>query len=156
MTPATQAVDTEQLITIGELSRRTNLAVSALRYYEELGLLEPDARVSGQRRYRADAVDAVGLIRFLSDLRFTLREIGAMVAAESGARDTWRALAHRKMAELDDLIAKATAARMALDHALRCLQRDVGECPTFWGIVKRHQAGESLALAHAHRDPEPH
>jgi DNA-binding transcriptional MerR regulator len=130
--------------------------VSALRYYEELGLLEPHARVSGKRRYTADAVDTVGLIRFLCDLHFTLSEIGSMMGAEAGAQDTRRALKRRKMAELDDLIAKATAARVALDHGLRCPHPDVGECPTFWGIVKRHQAGESLALAHMHTHPEPH
>lgn len=158
MTTTARSVDAQRLITIGELSRRTNVAISALRYYEELGLLEPHTRISGKRRYTADAVDTVGLIRFLGDLHFTLREIGSMVKAMSGAQDDWHALARRKVAELDDLIAKATAARVALDHGLRCPHGDVGECPRFWAILERHQAGESLALAHAHgdQDPAPH
>jgi MerR family transcriptional regulator, copper efflux regulator len=149
MTAAERAVEAGHLITIGELSRRTGLAISALRYYEEVGLLEPQARVSGQRRYAADAVDAVGLIRVLRDVHFTLGEIDQM------ARDGWRALARRKMTELDDLIAHATAARAALDHALQCPHDEPAECPTFWSIVKRHQAGEPLAQAHRHSHPEP-
>jgi DNA-binding transcriptional MerR regulator len=136
--------DPEHLITIGELSRRTNVAVSALRYYEELGLLSPHDRVSGRRRYTADAVDVVGRIRFLCDLRFTLAEIGSMGQAD------WKETVRRKAAELDDLLAKATAARAALDHALRCPHGDVGDCPTFWEVVRRHQAGRPLAAAHGH------
>jgi DNA-binding transcriptional MerR regulator len=148
----------EDLITIGELSARTGVAVSALRYYEELGLLTPQARVSGRRRYASDAVTAVAVIRFLRDLHFTLREIAQLTAAEPGAGDVWRALAERKLTELDDLIARASAAREALDHGRACPQQDARDCPTFWSIVARHQAGEPLAVAHAngHAPPDHH
>ena len=40
-----------ELLSIGELARRTSVAPSALRYYEELGLLRPETRESGRRRY---------------------------------------------------------------------------------------------------------
>jgi DNA-binding transcriptional MerR regulator len=139
----------EDLITIGELSARTGVAVSALRYYEELGLLTPQARISGRRRYASDAVAAVAVIRFLRDLHFTLGEIAQLTAAEPGAGDVWRALAERKLTELDDLIARASAAREALDHGRACPQQDARAYPTFWRIVARHQAGEPLAVAHA-------
>src|SRR2546430_13539854 len=65
---------TEQL-TIGGLARATGVATSALRYWEELGLLPAPARVSGQRRYPASAVELVGLILVLRDIGFTLREL---------------------------------------------------------------------------------
>ena len=52
----------EQRYAIGELADRTGVAPSALRYYEELGLLPPAPRVSGQRRYGPAAVEAVGMI----------------------------------------------------------------------------------------------
>jgi DNA-binding transcriptional MerR regulator len=61
-------------LTIGELSQRTGAAPSALRYYEEIGVLAPPARVSGQRRYDPDAVGAVGAVLFLADVGFTLAE----------------------------------------------------------------------------------
>ncbi len=47
-------------LTIGELAKRTGVATSALRYYEELGLLPAPGRVSGQRRYPESAVGLVG------------------------------------------------------------------------------------------------
>jgi DNA-binding transcriptional MerR regulator len=132
----------EGLITVGELSARTGVAVSALRYYEELGLLTPRVRVSGKRRYASDAVTVVGVIRFLRDVHFTLSEIAQLTAAEPGEGDVWRTLAERKLIELDDLIASAKAARDALDHGRQCPHKDARECATFWRIVARHQAGE--------------
>ena len=45
-----------ELLTIGEVAEQAGVATSALRYYDELGLLPPATRVSGQRRYRPEAV----------------------------------------------------------------------------------------------------
>src|SRR6476620_10249716 len=121
-----------QLLTIGELSARTRVAPSALRYYEELGLVIPDERVAGRRRYHPSAGDSVGLVVFLRDVGFTLGEIAAMVQAGPDDRTGWRELARRKMAELDERIASATVAREAIDHALKCRHGDPAHCPTFW------------------------
>jgi DNA-binding transcriptional MerR regulator len=52
----------QPLLTIGELSKRTGVAPSALRYYEELGLIPRALRASGQRRYEISAVRLVGMI----------------------------------------------------------------------------------------------
>src|SRR5215211_3830534 len=104
------------LLTIGELSARTRVATSALRYYEEIGIVTPDERVAGRRRYDPSAVDAVGLVVFLRDVGFSLAEIAAMVQAAPDDRSGWRELARRKMAELDERIASATVAREAIDH----------------------------------------
>src|SRR5438132_8954206 len=60
---------------IGELASRTALNASAIRYYERCGLLAAPYRVSGQRRYSDDDVHRVLLIRFASDMGFTLGEI---------------------------------------------------------------------------------
>jgi hypothetical protein len=48
----------DRLLTVGELARRAGVATSALRHYEELGLLPTPARSSGQRRYPESAVGA--------------------------------------------------------------------------------------------------
>jgi DNA-binding transcriptional MerR regulator len=140
----------DQLLTIGELARRTRLAPSALRYYEELGLLAPARRVSGQRRYPPSAVETVGVILFLRDVGFSLAETRTLMASRAESPAAWRELVRRKVAELDEQIAKAGAARVALDHALRCRQQDVLECPNFWDVVAARLAGRSLAEAHAH------
>jgi DNA-binding transcriptional MerR regulator len=69
----------DRLLTIGELARRAGVATSALRYYEELGLLPAPTRVSGQRRYPESAVGLVGII-------LLLRKVGPSLAEERRSR----------------------------------------------------------------------
>jgi MerR family copper efflux transcriptional regulator len=140
----------EQLLTIGELARRAGVAASALRYWEELGLLPAPARLSGQRRYRESAVASVGAILLLRDAGFSLAEQRALAASRGVALDEWRRLARRKLTELDEQIAKARAARKAIDHALRCPREDVLQCANFRGLVTARLAGQPLHKAHSH------
>jgi len=137
-------------LTIGGLARRTGVAPSALRYYEELGLLPPPKRVSGQRRYPEGATELVGMILFLRDVGFSLSEIGELVASRSTSPEAWRTLARHKLEELDERIARAEVARVALQHALRCKHDDLLGCPNFLGVVAARIAGTPLAQAHAH------
>lgn len=62
---------------IGELARHASLRTSAIRYYEKLGLLAPPHRVGGQRRYPPDTLDRVPLIRFASEMGFSLSSSAA-------------------------------------------------------------------------------
>ena len=138
-----------RVLTIGELARRAGVAPSALRYWEDLGLLPAPARVSGQRRYPESAVALVGVLLLLRDVGFSLAEQRAFVAARGAAPDAWRRLARRKLADLDEHIAHARAAREAIAHALRCPHEDVRECPTFRGLVAARLAGQPLREAHS-------
>jgi hypothetical protein len=70
-----------ELLTIGELARRTGVTTSALRYYDELGLVQPTRRVSGHRRYAVDAVAAVGVVRFFQEVGFMLAETKRLIAS---------------------------------------------------------------------------
>ena len=140
----------DDLLTIGELARGTRVATSALRYYEELGLLPRPTRVSGQRRYPPSTVELVGVILFLRDVGFALGEMKTLMAARARSPDVWRNLVRRKVADLDDQIAKAGIARIALEHALRCRHEDLLECPNFWDVVASRLAGKPLDEAHAH------
>lgn len=118
-------------LTIGELAARTGVATSALRYWEDVGLLPRPARVSGQRRYPSSTVGLVGLILSLQDVGFTLREVKALIGSRSRAVDGWRDLAELKLAELDERITKAQDARTAIAHALACKHEDILACPKF-------------------------
>lgn len=138
----------DERLTIGELANRTGVAGSALRYWEDLGLLPDVPRVSGQRRYPLSAVELVGTILVLRDVGFTLREIKALVASRSFAGDGWRESHRRKLAELDQRIAQAQAARTAVAHALACPHENVFECPSFAGVVAARLAGSPLGEAH--------
>jgi DNA-binding transcriptional MerR regulator len=135
--------------TIGELSGQTGVAASALRYYEELGLLPPAPRVSGQRRYGEPAVGMVGTIVLLREIGFSLAEIKTFVSSQGRGRDDWHDLARSKLAELDERISRAEAARGALQHALRCRHEDVRECPNFAGVLAATLAGQPIERAHA-------
>ena len=79
----------ERLLTIGELARRAGVATSALRYWEELGLLPAPARISGQRRYPESAVALVGVILLLRDVGEDPREREVLPErdSEQGAGD---------------------------------------------------------------------
>ena len=126
-------------LTIGELARRTGVSASALRYYEDVGLLPAPRRTSGQRRYPESAAAAVTVITLLSDAGFTLAEQRALIAPKDGG-DGWSEIAERKLAELDQRIARAQAARAAISHALRCPRRDTARRPDFHVVCPDFQA----------------
>lgn len=136
------------LLTIGELARRTGVATSALRYYEEIGLLPAPARVSGQRRYPESAARLVGMILLYSDAGFTLTEQKALMTPRKSTSGEWRQLARRKLAELDEQIATAQAARDAIRHGLRCPHEDITQCPNFSTGITARLADQPLARFH--------
>jgi DNA-binding transcriptional MerR regulator len=140
----------DEQLAIGELASRTGVATSALRYWEQLGLLPAPVRVSGQRRYPSSSVGLVGEILILRDIGFSLREISTLVAMRSSAADGWRELQERKLTELDERIAQLQAARTAIAHGLKCPHEDIHDCPTFLRGVTARLAGASLAEAHGH------
>jgi DNA-binding transcriptional MerR regulator len=138
---------TGSLLTIGELARRAGVSTSALRYYEELGLLPPPARISGQRRYPESAARLVGAILLYSDAGFTLAEQKALMAS-AGAPGDRRQVLQRKLAELDEQIARAQAVREAIRHGLRCPHEDSTQCPNFNAGVTARLAGQPLSRSH--------
>jgi DNA-binding transcriptional MerR regulator len=141
---------TDRYLTIGALARRTGVATSALRYWEELGLMPAPARVSGQRRYPESAVGLVGVILLLRDVGFSLRESKAFLASRTQAVEGWRRLAQRKLAHLDEQIVKAETARKAITHALHCPHDDITTCRNFANVVAARLAGQPLEEAHQH------
>jgi MerR family redox-sensitive transcriptional activator SoxR len=138
-----------EFLTIGELARRTGVTTSALRYYDEVGLVRPKQRVSGHRRYTVDAITAVGVIKLLQEVGFTLAEAKRLIASRKRSPVAWRALAVRKSDELRQRIAREEAAREAIEHALECPEDDPLACPNFWATVKGVLAGAELADAHS-------
>jgi DNA-binding transcriptional MerR regulator len=137
----------DSMLTIGELARRAGVAASAVRYYEELGLLPAPARISGQRRYPESAARLVAAILLYRDAGFTLAEQKALMAPRDGAA-AWRQLAQRKLAELDEQIATAQAAREAISHGLRCPHEDITQCPNFNAGITARLVGPPLSQSH--------
>jgi len=120
-----------EVLTIGELGRRTGLASSALRYYERAGLLAPEGRVRGRRTYDAASAERIALIRLFQDAGFTLAEIRAVIATGSRRHPSWKLLMEAKLAELKASIARAQRAKGMIEHALACRHRELSACPSF-------------------------
>jgi MerR family redox-sensitive transcriptional activator SoxR len=117
--------------------------------------MPPVVRVSGQRRYPQASVDVVKTILFLRDVGFSLAEVKALIASRSVATDAWRDLARAKLVELDQQVARAEVARVALQHALRCKHEDLFDCPSFAGVLAASLAGRPLHEAHDHGGAGP-
>ena len=75
-----------QLLTIGELSERSGLAPSALRFYEAEGLLHADRSPGGQRRYHRDTLRRVGFVRVAQQVGLSLDEIKEALSSLPDAR----------------------------------------------------------------------
>ncbi len=118
-------------LTIGEVARRTGLRTSAIRYYEEAGILPHPRRVNGRRRYGPIVLRMLEVLRFAQKAGFTLEEIRTLFhgfGAETPLGERWRALAESKMRELDDLIARAHQMRRAIDSGLGCGCVELEDC----------------------------
>ena len=94
-------------MTISEAARQTGLHASAIRYYEQIGLLPAAARVSGQRRYDASILYRLAIIQRARQLGFTLDEIRQLFFGFRGvtsASQRWRTLNQKKLRELDAML----------------------------------------------------
>ena len=136
----------QTMMSIGELSERTGVPTSTLRYYDELGLVRPAGRAAGRRRYAASAVRDVGVILFFREIGFTLDEIGRFIAGERPAR---RAIIDRKLADLAEQQHRIEVARTALEHGRRCPASEPMECSRFWSIIEGRLRGLSVEESHA-------
>jgi DNA-binding transcriptional MerR regulator len=143
-TPAQPGTPTS--LSIGELSGRTGVPATTLRYYDELGLVRPAAREAGRRRYAATAVKDVGVILFLREIGFSLAEIGDFLTGEQPGR---RELIDVKLAELADQQHRIEVARTALEHGRRCPAGEPTQCPRFWSIIEGRLRGLSVEESHA-------
>ncbi len=102
--------------------------------------------------HHAGMVDAIHVtlaaaILLYSDAGFTLAEQKALMAPRDGTPG-WRQLAQRKLAELDEQIARAQAAREAIRHGLRCPHEDIAQCPNFNAGITARLAGQPLSRSH--------
>ena len=119
------------LLTIGEVARRAGVRASAIRYYEEAGLLEEPERVGGKRRYDEEALRRLALIGGAKRAGFTLGEIRTLLhgfPAGTGAAQRWQALASEKLIEVNEAIAQLRQTRGLLEEALRCECASLDEC----------------------------
>lgn len=110
----------ETLLSITEVASATGLRPSALRYYEDAGLIVSAARVGGKRHYAPRVLQRLKFIALCQDTGFGIAEIRTFLSEHSGAPESWRAFASAKLTELDERIATATRMRALLVESLTC------------------------------------
>ena len=112
---------TTDLLAIGELAQRSGMAPSALRYYEELGLINSTRTSSGRRRFERGTLRRLAFVRAGRNVGLTLEEIAAALATlpdgRTPTRADWIRLSRTWQARLDEQIA-----------ALQSLRDDLGSC----------------------------
>ena len=125
---------TDELLTIGDLARRSGRRASSIRYYEEIGVLPEPPRVSGQRRYGDDALRTLAVVDTAQRAGLTLTEIKALLAAPSGdaaAIEELRAIAEAKLPQVEAAIERSLLVKEWLEAAARCDCPSLDDCPLF-------------------------
>ncbi|MFL5518333.1 MAG: redox-sensitive transcriptional activator SoxR [Gemmatimonadales bacterium] len=114
----------QALLTIGELSARSGVAPSALRYYERIGLIGATRTTGNQRRYERAMLRRVAFIRVSAQVGVPLEEIRAALAALPDGRTPtkadWARLSRRWRHQLDERIALMQRLRDKLDGCIGC------------------------------------
>jgi MerR family transcriptional regulator, redox-sensitive transcriptional activator SoxR len=134
-------------LSIGEAASRAGIRTSAIRYYETVGLIPAPDRISGQRRYEGDVVHRLGLIAVAKEAGFSLDEVRTLLdSADRGqpAHRELRALAERKLPEVDALIERAQAVREWLRTAAGCGCDSLDDCRLFATSDSRIEGGHAL------------
>jgi DNA-binding transcriptional MerR regulator len=134
------------LLSIGDLSERTGVPATTLRYYDELGLVRPAARAAGRRRYAESAVRDVGVVLFFREIGFSLAEIGRFM---TGERRCQQEMIDHKLAELAEQQHRIEVARTALEHGRQCPASEPMKCSRFWSIIEGRLRGLPVEESHA-------
>ena len=112
------------LLTISEVSRRSGVAASALRFYEERGLISSQRAGSGHRRYPRSVLRRIAFIVFAQRVGLTLEEIGAELAKlppdRAPTRRDWSRLSSTWSARIDERIAELERLKVGLTECIGC------------------------------------
>ena len=111
-------------LTIGQVAQRTGAATSALRYWEDLGLIRSERTTGNQRRYERATIRRVSFIRAAQRVGLSLDEIGAALATLPDGRTPtagdWAQLSRSWRGRLDEQIRRIEKLRDQLDSCIGC------------------------------------
>jgi MerR family redox-sensitive transcriptional activator SoxR len=113
-----------EYLTIGDLARRCGVATSALRYYEERGLISSERTTGNQRRYPRATLRTVSVIRAAQEVGLTLDEIGraldSLPDSRTPTKGDWQRLARGWGEQMDLRIAALESLRDDLTSCIGC------------------------------------
>lgn len=124
---------TGDVLTVGQVAKRTGVAASALRFYEARGLISSWRNQGGQRRYTREVLRRVSLIRTAQRLGITLADIAEALAQLPKSRtptpSDWQKLSRHWRQHLDRRIEHLTLLRDQLDGCIGCGCLSLEICP---------------------------
>jgi MerR family redox-sensitive transcriptional activator SoxR len=120
---------------IGELARRTGIAVSAIRYYEEQGLIAPHRNAGGQRRFLRSDIRRLSFVLIAQQFGFTLPQIRQVLDKLPNGRTPnkadWTSIGETFRVELDRKIETLTELRKRLDKCVGCGCLSLTDCTLY-------------------------
>jgi MerR family redox-sensitive transcriptional activator SoxR len=114
----------DDLLTIGEVSKRSGVAASALRFYEDRGLITSERAGSGHRRYPRRVLRRIAFIVFAQKIGLTLGEIGEELSKlppdRAPKRSDWSRLSSGWSARIDERINELERLKRGLTECIGC------------------------------------
>jgi MerR family transcriptional regulator, redox-sensitive transcriptional activator SoxR len=132
------------MFTISEVARQVGLRPSAIRYYEQIGVLPRPQRVSRQRRYDDAALYRLATLQRARQIGFTLDDIRKLFFGFRNGTppsERWKKLSQQKLAELEQLMHSIKVIQLALKNQGKCGCASLEECGK--GLLRK-QRGNAM------------
>ena len=117
-------MDRHDVLTVSEVARRSGFAASALRYYEDQGLIAASRSASGRRRYQRNVLRRLAFIRAAGNIGLSLAEIRAeldtLPLSRTPTKADWQRISRHWRVRLDDRIAALERMRDGLEACIGC------------------------------------
>jgi DNA-binding transcriptional MerR regulator len=127
-------------LSISDVADASGLRPSALRYYEEAGLITPAGRRGGRRIYRPEVLSRLGLVALAQEVGFTVPEIAALLGGHANGEERWREMAERKLGEIDLQMERLQAMKRLLRAAAACECSRVDACEVIEAAGERRRS----------------
>ncbi|OKB68572.1 redox-sensitive transcriptional activator SoxR [Serratia marcescens] len=128
-----EPIDTHRLLTVGEVAKRSGVAVSALHFYESKGLIQATRNAGNQRRYAPVVLRYIAVIKIAQSVGIPLEEIratlGRFPAGSKLTSEQWGMLSSAWRKTLDERIQRLTMLRDRLDSCIGCGCLSLTDCP---------------------------
>jgi len=153
----TPTTDDPELVPIDAVARRLGIRASAIRYYEQRGLLEPVSRHSGRRWYGPPEIRRLAIIQYWQQSGLlSLQEINDILAGPSANR-RWAQVLQDRIEALRAKTEQTQAAREFLEHILTHHQDSPPDgCAHYEALIwQHHQSDERPVINDRNRRPNP-
>ncbi|EPK7592140.1 redox-sensitive transcriptional activator SoxR [Serratia marcescens] len=128
-----EPIDANRLLTVGEVAKRSGVAISALHFYESKGLIQATRNAGNQRRYPSVVLRYIAVIKIAQRAGIPLEEIRAALSrfpiGSKLTSEQWGVLSSAWRKTLDERIQRLTVLRDHFDSCIGCGCLSLADCP---------------------------